>query len=174
MPTVLHCHHLLKRILVTSLALRLFNLNAPILARIVVSGTVMRNDVSALGIVLVTLFAVTIFRTLLNVLQLFAFARATQQLSLDLSTRIFQRLVRLPLTCFRTHQMKSAITQIRRVRGVHRFLAKATLAIILSTVFIIICLILVLYCGIALATITLTMVPLFAILVLASAPVLQH
>jgi ATP-binding cassette, subfamily B, bacterial len=173
LPVVWRYRVLLFEVLFASLVLQLLGLATPILTQVIIDKAMVHESFSTLDVMAIGLLGVTIFQTVLGVIRLFIFSHTANRIDLELSARLFQHLLRLPLRYFETRRVGDTIARVQELEDIRQFLTGTSLTVVIDSLFSIVCLILMFSYNVTLSWVALGVIPLFAGLTLFGTPLLR-
>ena len=112
----------LVHVLIASLFIQLFALITPLFFQIVIDKVLPHRATSTLLIVVVGLLVVGLFDVTLQYLRSYALNHTTSRIDVELGARLFDHLVRLPLTYFETRPAGQTVARVRELETIRTFL----------------------------------------------------
>jgi ATP-binding cassette, subfamily B, bacterial len=174
LPAILRYRRLLGEVLLASLTLQLFGLGTPILTQVIIDKAMVQGSISTLNVMLIALFAIAVFEALLGILRLFTFTHTARRLDLSLSAQVFRHLMHLPLAYFEARRVGDTVARVQEMENIRQFLTGTALTVVLDAIFVVVYLVLMLYYNVTLTAVALAVIPLFALLILTSTPILRR
>jgi subfamily B ATP-binding cassette protein HlyB/CyaB len=160
LPSLWRYRRPLGHVLLASLFVQIFGLVTPLFFQIVVDKVLAHHSLSTLTVVAVGLVGLGLFSVILQYLRSYALAHTTNRIDVELGTRLFHRLLRLPLSYFETRAAGQTVARMRELETIRSFLTSQGLFSFID------CLFAVIFLGVLFAYSTT-----LALVVLASAPV---
>ncbi len=173
LPAVRRYQGLLGQVLLASLTLQLLGLATPVLTQVIIDKVMVQESLSTLDVIAIALLGVALFEGVLGVARLFIFTHTTRRLDLSLSAQLFRHLLRLPLAYFEARRVGDTVARVQELENIRQFLTGTALTVVLDSIFGVVYLVLMFYYDVSLTWIALAVLPLFAILVLISTPILR-
>ena len=174
LPAVMRYRRLLLEVLLASFSLQLLGLATPIITQVVIDKVMVQGSIPTLDVMAIALLAVAIFEALLGILRMFIFTHTTNRLDLSLSAQLFRHLLRLPLSYFEARRVGDTVARVQELEDIRQFLTSTALTVMLDSIFAVIYLVVMLYYSVTLTGVALAVLPLFAVLTLASTPILRR
>ncbi len=108
--------------LVASLFVQLFALVTPLFFQVVIDKVLVHNSASTLAIVVFAMIAIGLFDVILQYLRSYALSHTASRLDVELGRRIFDHLLKLPLSYFETRSTGQTVARVREVETIRSFL----------------------------------------------------
>ena len=113
---------LLSEVLLASFFLQLFGLVSPLFFQVVIDKVLVHRSLSTLDVLLLGLVAISAFETALGILRTYLFAHTTNRIDVELGSRLFDHLLRLPLAYFETRSTGQTVARMRELETIRGFL----------------------------------------------------
>ena len=174
LPAVLRYRKLLGEVLLASFTLQLLGIATPIITQVVIDKVMVQGSIPTLDVMAIALLAVATFEAVLGILRMFIFTHTTNRLDLSLSAQLFRHLLRLPLSYFESRRVGDTVARVQELEEIRQFLTSTALTVVLDSVFAVVYLVMMLYYSVTLTGVALAVLPLFALLTLATTPILRR
>ncbi len=174
LPAVWRYRKLLGEVLLASFTLQLFGLATPVITQVIIDKVLVQESLATLDVMAIALLGIAIFEALLGILRIFIFTHTARRLDLSLSAQVFRHLMRLPLAYFESRRVGDTAARVQELQNIREFLTGTTLTVILDSLFVVMYLALMFYYSVSLTWVALAVLPLFAILILVSTPILRN
>ncbi|PPS41577.1 type I secretion system permease/ATPase [Chroococcidiopsis sp. TS-821] len=174
LPAVWRYRRLLGEVLLASFTLQLFGLATPVITQVIIDKVLVQESLSTLDVMAIALLAIALFEAILGILRIFIFTHTARRLDLSLSAQVFRHLMRLPLAYFESRRVGDTAARVQELQNIREFLTGTTLTVVLDSLFVVMYLALMFYYSIPLTWVALAVIPLFALLILASTPILRN
>jgi subfamily B ATP-binding cassette protein HlyB/CyaB len=125
-------------LLFASLFIQLFALVTPLFFQVVVDKVLVHKGGSTLVVIVVGLLLIGLFDVTLQYLRSYALNHTTSRIDVELGSRLFDHLLRLPLSYFETRATGQTVARIRELETVRAFLTGQGLSAVIDLVFAII------------------------------------
>ncbi|MFS1455989.1 type I secretion system permease/ATPase [Vibrio splendidus] len=125
-----------RTVIVVSLLLQLIPLVTPLLFENVIDRVLVSRSLSSLQVLGFAMLALAISEPLFNYIRSWLFTNLASKVNSELSSRLFQHLVSLPLGYFQQRQSGEIIARIREMGQIRQFLTGSALTMILDLAFI--------------------------------------
>lgn len=174
LPAVWRYRKLLGEVLLASFTLQLFGLATPVITQVIIDKVLVQESLSTLDVMALALFGIAVFEAVLGILRIFIFTHTARRLDLSLSAQVFRHLMRLPLAYFEARRVGDTAARVQELQNIREFLTGTTLTVILDSLFVVMYLALMFYYSVTLTWVALAVIPLFALLILVSTPILRN
>ncbi len=125
-----------RSVLLVSLMLQMIPLVTPMLFENVIDRVLVSRSLSSLQVLGIAMMALAIFEPVYGFLRSWLFANLASKVNSELSSRLYQHLLGLPLAYFQKRQTGEIIARIREMAQVRQFLTGSALTMILDLAFI--------------------------------------
>lgn len=174
LPAVWRYRNLLSEVLLASFTLQIFGLATPVITQVIIDKVLVQESLSTLDVMAIALLGIALFEAILGILRIFIFTHTARRLDLSLSAQVFRHLMRLPLAYFESRRVGDTAARVQELQNIREFLTGTTLTVILDSLFVVMYLALMFYYSVSLTWVALAVLPLFAILILVSTPILRN
>lgn len=173
-PSLVRYRRLLAEVLGTSVVLQLFALVTPLFFQVVMDKVLVHQGLSTLNVLVIGLIAISIFESALSFLRIYVFSHTTSRIDVELGSRLFRHLLRLPLNWFQARRVGDSVARVRELENIRSFLTGQALTVVLDVMFSIIFIAVMLaYSGI-LTLIVLLSIPCYVAVTVMIVPVLRQ
>jgi subfamily B ATP-binding cassette protein HlyB/CyaB len=135
LPSIWRYRAPLVHVLVASLFVQLFALVTPLFFQVVIDKVLVHKGMATLAAIVIGLAAVGIFDVTLQYLRSYALAHTTSRIDVELGSRVFDHLLRLPLTYFETRPAGQTVARVREIETIRSFLTGQGLSSIIDLLF---------------------------------------
>lgn len=125
----------LAHILLASAFVQLFALVTPLFFQVVIDKVLVHKGLSTLIAIVVGLVALGLFEVILQYLRSYVLNHTTSRIDVELGSRLFDHLLRLPLAYFETRPAGQTVARIRELETVRTFLTGQGLSSAIDLVF---------------------------------------
>ncbi|AFY57425.1 type I secretion system ABC transporter, HlyB family [Rivularia sp. PCC 7116] len=174
LPPIWRYRNLLAEVLLASLTLQLLGLASPVLTQVIIDKAMVQGSISTLDVMLIALFCIALFEAFLGILRMFTFTHTARRLDLSLSSQVFRHLMQLPLAYFEARRVGDTVARVQEMENIRQFLTGTALTVVLDAIFVVVYLVLMFYYDLKLTMVALAVIPLFAILIFVSTPILRR
>src|ERR1700730_7589768 len=122
LPSIWRYRVPLAHVLIASLFVQLFALITPLFFQIVIDKVLVHKGMSTLIVIVLGLAAVGVFDVTLQYLRSYALSHTTSRLDVELGSRLFDHLLRLPLSYFETRPAGQTVARVRELETIRSFL----------------------------------------------------
>jgi ATP-binding cassette, subfamily B, bacterial HlyB/CyaB len=138
LPSLWRYRKPLGHVLIASLFVQLFALITPLFFQVVIDKVLLHKGVSTLIIITTGLLLIGLFDVILQYLRSYALNHTTSRIDVELGSRLFDHLLRLPLAYFETRAAGQTVARIRELETIRAFLTGQGLSSAIDLVFAII------------------------------------
>lgn len=160
----------LAHILIASVFVQLFGLVTPIFFQVIVDKVLVHGALSTLSIAVGALVIVALFDVTLRYLRSYAIAHASTRVDLELNSRIFRHLLKLPLTYFESTPAGQIAARVREIEAIRHFFTGEGMMSIIDIIFAILFLLVLAAYSVKLTLVLIAFVPIFAAVVIVFHP----
>jgi subfamily B ATP-binding cassette protein HlyB/CyaB len=125
----------LLQVLLASLFVQLFALITPLFFQVVIDKVLVHNSGATLDIVVFGMISIGFFDVVLQYLRAYALSHTASRLDVELGRKIFDHLLKLPLSYFETRPTGQTIARVREVEVIRNFLTGQGLTSLIDIVF---------------------------------------
>ncbi|TBO31265.1 type I secretion system permease/ATPase [Aquabacterium lacunae] len=172
-PSIVRYRKLLGEVLLVSMVLQLFALVSPLFFQVVMDKVLVHRGLNTLDVLVIGLVVVVVFESLLTGLRSYVFSHTTSRIDVELGSRLFQHLLKLPLAYFQARRVGDSVARVRELESIRSFLTGQALTLVLDVVFSVLFVAVMFAYSAPLTGIVLLSLPLYALLTLAVVPVLR-
>lgn len=174
LPSIWRYRRPFTHLLIASLFIQLFALVTPLFFQVVVDKVLVHKGGSTLLVIVVGLFLIGLFDVILQYLRSYALNHTTSRVDVELGSRLFDHLLRLPLSYFETRAAGQTVARMRELETVRTFLTGQGLSALIDLVFAIVAIgVLYLYSA-RLTLIVLLSIPCYMLIAFLIRPVLRE
>lgn len=135
LPSIWRYRSPLAHVLIASLFVQLFALVTPLFFQIVIDKVLVHKGLSTLIVIVVGLLAIGLFDVTLQYLRAYALSHTTSRIDVELGSRLFDHLLRLPLSYFETRPTGQTVARVREVETIRNFLTGQGLSSVIDLLF---------------------------------------
>lgn len=164
---------LFYEVLIASFFLQLFALVTPLFFQVVMDKVLVHRGFTTLDVLAVGFFVVVVFEAFLGGFRNYLFSHTTNRVDVELGSRLYHHLLRLPLSYFESRQVGQNVARVRELDSIRNFLTGTALTLLID------CLFLIVFIGImwlyspTLTWVVLATIPAYAILSILITPTLR-
>jgi len=122
MPSIWRYRKPLANVLVASLFVQVFALATPVFFQVVVDKVLAHKSNATLTVLVVGVVLVGLFDVVLQYLRAYALSHTTNRIDVELGQRLFQHLLRLPLSYFESRPAGQTVARVRELESIRQFL----------------------------------------------------
>jgi ATP-binding cassette, subfamily B, bacterial HlyB/CyaB len=173
LPSIWRYRKPLSHVLLASLFVQLFALITPLFFQVVIDKVLLHKGMSTLIVITVGLLLIGLFDVLLQYLRSYALNHTTSRIDVELGSRLFDHLLRLPLGYFETRAAGQTVARMRELETIRAFLTGQGLSSAIDLVFAIIFISVMWMYSQTLTLIVLLSIPLYLIVAFSIRPALR-
>lgn len=174
LPSIWRYRGPLAHVLVASLFVQLFALITPLFFQIIIDKVLVHKGLSTLIVIIVGLVAIGLFDVTLQYLRSYALSHTTSRIDVELGSRVFDHLLRLPLSYFETRPTGQTVARVREVETIRNFLTGQGLSSIIDLLFAIVFVAVMFLYSKTLALIVLCSIPFYLLIAYLVRPALRQ
>lgn len=172
-PAIIKYRKLLSEIMLVSFVLQLFALVTPLFFQVVMDKVLVHHGLTTLDVIASGLLAVMLFETALSSLRSYVFAHTTSRIDVELGSRLFHHLIKLPLAYFQARRVGDSVARVRELENIRSFLTGNAITLLLDVLFSVV-FIVVMFCYSGwLTLIVLLSLPLYVLVSMCITPLLR-
>ena len=134
-PVVVKYRKLFKEVLLVSLFIQFFALVTPMFFQVVMDKVLVNRGLTTLDVLAVGLLVITVFDIVLNGLRTYVFSHTTSRVDVELGARLFDHLMRLPISYFGSRPVGQIVARVRELESIRSFLTGNALTVVLDLLF---------------------------------------
>ncbi len=172
-PAVIKYRKTLGEILLISLVLQLIGLVTPLFFQVVMDKVLVNHAMKTLNVIALGLIAATIFEALLTGIRTAVFANISSKMDVELGSRLFGHLMRLPISYFEARRVGDSVARVRELENIRAFLTSNAMTVVLDLMFSFVFLGVMFWYSVTLTYIVLASIPVYFLLSLVFTPMLR-
>ncbi len=162
-PQIVKYRRLIGEVLLITLAINLLGLAAPLFFQNVVDKVLVHETLSTLTVLAFGFAAVSVWETAFGWLRTRLYSETSQKIDVELGSKLFWHLLRLPLAYFEARRVGDTAMRVRQLESIREFLTNASLSVLVDPVFTIIFLAVMLLYSLPLFVISVLTIPAYFI-----------
>lgn len=164
----------LCQVLVASLFIQIFALITPLFFQVVIDKVLPHKGDSTLIVIFVGLLLIGAFDVTLQYLRAYALNHTTSRIDVELGARLFDHLLRLPLSYFETRSTGQTVARVRELETIRSFMTGQGLTSVVDLLFTVVFVAVLFLYSPFLTLIVLASAPVYAIVAMVLRPVLRQ
>lgn len=173
LPSIWRYRKPFGHLLFASLFIQLFALVTPLFFQVVIDKVLVHKGGSTLTVIIVGLLLIGLFDVILQYLRAYALNHTTSRIDVELGSRLFDHLLRLPLSYFETRAAGQTVARMRELETVRSFLTGQGLSSAIDLLFAIIAVAVLFLYSSTLTLIVLLAIPCYLVIAFLIRPVLR-
>ena len=163
----------LGHVLVASLFVQLLALATPLLFQVVIDKVLVHKGLSTLIVIVTGLVLIAIFDGLLQFLRTYTLSHTASRIDVELGSRLFDHLLRLPLAYFETRPTGQTVARMRELETIRGFLTGQGLSSVIDLLFTFVFFAVLFAYSVKLTLVVLISLPLYVLIAVMVRPVLR-
>lgn len=152
---------LLAEVLLASLFVQIFALATPLVFQVVIDKVLTHRSLSTLDVLALALAALALFEVALSTMRHYLFGHTTSRLDVELGSKLFGHLLRLPMSYFDSRRAGDTVARVRELENARAFLTGQALTSWIDLLFAVVYLAVMFYYSPMLTGIVLAALPVF-------------
>ena len=173
-PSIWRYRYPLSSVLIASLFVQLCGLMTPIFFQITIDKVLVHKGYATLVLVVAGLVIVGLFQSLLQYFRTYILSHTTSRIDVELGTKLFDHLLRLPLNYFETRAAGQTVARVREIETIRSFLTGQGLTSAIDLLFTSIFICVLFIYSITLGIIVLLSLPCYVIVATTLRPMLRE
>ena len=174
LPAIKKHKKVLIEVFVASFLVQLFALANPLATQVIIDQVIKDRSDSILHSVGLLLLVVAVFEALLTYIRTTLFVDTTNRIDISLGSEVIDHMLKLPLNYFDNRRVGELAGRVNELENIRQFLTGTALTVVLDALFSVFYIAFMLVYSVPLTLVALSTIPLFAILTLTVAPIVQR
>ena len=172
-PVIVKYRKLFKEVLLVSFFIQMFALVTPLFFQVVMDKVLVNRGLTTLDVLVIGLVIITLFDVVLNGLRTYVFSHTTSRVDVELGARLFDHLLRLPISYFGARPVGQIVARVRELESIRSFLTGNALTVVLDLLFTFVFFAVMFYYSSTLSWIVLGSIPIYFIISILITPELR-
>lgn len=173
-PALVKYRHLLRDVMLASLALQIFALGMPLFFQVVVDKVLAHQGLTTLDVLGIGLVTLVTFEAIMGGLRAYLFTHTTSRVDVELGASLFRHLLKLPLAYFESRRVGDTVARVRELETIREFLTSSSVTLVIDFAFTIIFLAIMWFYSKILFLVVAISIPLYIIISLLLTPALRR
>jgi len=173
-PSLVKYKKLFFEVLVASFFLQLFALVTPLFFQVVMDKVLVHKGFTTLDVLAVGFFIIVVFEALLGGFRHYLFSHTTNRVDVELGSRLYQHLMRLPLAYFEARQVGQNVARVRELDTIRNFITGTALTLVIDLLFVFVFIAVMWYYSPTLTWVVLATIPFYVALSIVITPILRR
>lgn len=174
LPAIKKHKKVLIEVFIASFLVQLFALANPLATQVIIDQVIKDRSDSILHSVGLLLLVVAVFEALLTYIRTTLFVDTTNRIDISLGSEVIDHMLKLPLNYFDNRRVGELAGRVNELENIRQFLTGTALTVVLDALFSVFYIAFMLVYSVPLTLVALSTIPLFAILTLTVAPIVQR
>lgn len=137
-PAVIKYRKLFSEVLLASAFIQVFALISPLFFMVIIDKVLVHQGLTSLDVLIFALIVVSVFEVVLGGLRTYVFSHTTNRIDVELGTRLFSHLMRLPISFFAVRKVGQTVARVRELENVRNFITGSGLTLVVDLAFTVI------------------------------------
>ena len=164
----------LVEVLVVSFVIQMFGLATPMIFQTVIDKVLVHRGLSTLEVMVSGLALIAIFEAVLSGLRTYLFSHTSNRIDVELGSRIFKHLLRLPLAYFESRRVGDSVARVRELETIRQFITSSSITLVLDLAFCAVFLGVMFIYSTTLAFVVVSALPIYGLLSIATTPAFRR
>ncbi|WP_137671424.1 peptidase domain-containing ABC transporter [Agarivorans sp. Toyoura001] len=173
-PEFIKYRKLLGEVLFLSVFIQVLALFLPLFFQVVMDKVMIHNALATLDVLVLTLVIVGVFEVVIKGLRDYLFIHTTNRVDINLGLKLFEHLLRLPMSFFKSRQVGVIVTRVKELDSIRNLLTGGALTLLVDISFVFLFILILFYLSSSLAMIVLCLIPIYPLLAWCTAKPLKH
>lgn len=172
-PAIVKYRKQFGEVITASFFLQILALISPLFFQVIIDKVLVHNGLTTLDVLAIGLLIVAVFEVILGGLRTYLFAHTTNRVDVELGSRLYHHLQRLPIAFFQSRPVGTVVARVRELETVRAFITGSALTVAIDAVFTVVFFAVMYFYSPTLFWIVLATVPCYAVLSYFVTPVLR-
>ena len=134
-PVLLRYKRIFSEVIVASFFLQVFALVSPLFFMVIIDKVLVHRGLTTLDVLVFGLLVVSVFEVLLGLLRTYIFSHTTNRVDVELGAKLFDHLLKLPLSYFQARRTGESIARVRELENIRNFITGSSLTLVIDLFF---------------------------------------
>ena len=171
---LLRYKRIFSEVIVASFFLQVFALVSPLFFMVIIDKVLVHRGLTTLDVLVFGLLVVSIFEVLLSLLRTYIFSHTTNRVDVELGSKLFDHLLKLPLAYFQARRTGESIARVRELENIRNFITGSSLTLVIDIFFTFVFFAVMYVFSPTLTWIVLCSIPFYVLLSLVVTPILRR
>lgn len=173
-PAIIKHRKLLGEVLLISFIIQLLALITPLFFQVVMDKVLVHRALTTLQVIAIGLLTVTFFQVILGGIRTYIFSHTTLRIDVELGAKLFQHLLKLPLSYFESRKVGESVARVRELENIRNFLTGNAVTVLLDLLFSVVFVAVMFYYSWQLTLLVLISLPCYVLLTVFITPILRN
>ena len=173
-PVLLRYKRIFSEVIVASFFLQVFALVSPLFFMVIIDKVLVHRGLTTLDVLVFGLLVVSVFEVLLGLLRTYIFSHTTNRVDVELGAKLFDHLLKLPLSYFQARRTGESIARVRELENIRNFITGSSLTLVIDLFFTFVFFAVMYVFSPTLTWIVLSSIPFYVLLSILVTPVLRR
>jgi len=134
-PAVIKYRQLFGEVILASFFIQVFATVSPLFFMVIIDKVLVSRGLSSLDVLIFALVVVSAFEVILGGLRTYIFSHTTNRIDVELGTKLFKHLLKLPIAYFGARRVGETVARVRELENIRNFLTGSALTLVVDLVF---------------------------------------
>ena len=173
-PVLLRYKRIFSEVIIASFFLQVFALVSPLFFMVIIDKVLVHRGLTTLDVLVFGLLVVSVFEVLLGLLRTYIFSHTTNRVDVELGAKLFDHLLKLPLSYFQARRTGESIARVRELENIRNFITGSSLTLVIDLFFTFVFFAVMYMFSPTLTWIVLSSIPFYVLLSILVTPVLRR
>lgn len=173
-PSLVRYRRLFGEVVLASVFLQLFALVTPLFFQVVMDKVLVHKGLATLDVLAVGFVVISLFDSLLTGLRTYTLSHTTNRVDVELGSRLFGHLTRIPLAYHEARQVGQTVARVRELDTIRNFITGSSLTLVIDLSFTVIFFAVMWFYSHTLTLVVLCTIPFYVLLSLFITPIFRH
>jgi len=173
-PVLLRYKRIFSEVIIASFFLQVFALVSPLFFMVIIDKVLVHRGLTTLDVLVFGLLVVSVFEVLLGLLRTYIFSHTTNRVDVELGAKLFDHLLKLPLSYFQARRTGESIARLRELENIRNFITGSSLTLVIDLFFTFVFFAVMYMFSPTLTWIVLSSIPFYVLLSILVTPVLRR
>ena len=173
LPVMARFKALFGQVLIASFFIQLLALITPMFTQVVIDKVLVHRGLTTLDVIVFAMVVVATFDVALNGLRTYVFAHTTSRVDALLGSKLFDHLLKLPISYHETRPTGQTVARVRELENVREFLTSSALTLVIDLFFTFIFFVVMWFYSQTLTLIVLGSIPFYVVIAITITPRLR-
>ncbi|PPK49864.1 type I secretion system permease/ATPase [Marinobacter persicus] len=173
-PSLVKYRKMFGEVVLASFFVQLFALATPLFFQVVMDKVLVHKGFTTLDVLAIGFFGIIVFDAILGWLRNYIFSHTTNRVDVELGSKLFNHLLRLPVSFFNNRQVGQTVARVRELDTIRNFITGTALTLLIDLSFTLIFLAVMWYYSSTLTLFVLATIPAYVLMSVIITPILRR
>lgn len=173
-PSLIKYRKMFAEVVLASFFVQLFALATPLFFQVVMDKVLVHKGFTTLDVLAIGFLGIIVFDAILGWLRNYIFSHTTNRVDVELGSKLFGHLLRLPVSFFNNRQVGQTVARVRELDTIRNFITGTSLTLLIDLSFTLIFLAVMWYYSTTLTLFVLATIPAYILMSVIITPILRR